>query len=123
MIRVHNLDKSLAFYTGQEVGMKLLRKREVPEGKYTLALVDGDENEHCVVEFTHNWGRRALAIGERVGHLAVGVPESHVHGMCTKTTRPAARSRARRPGEVRHHRDGLRRGPTAQIELIERKPD
>ena len=56
MIRVHDLDKSLAFYTGP-MGMKLLRKRDVPEGKYTLAFVGyGDEKEHCVVELTHNWG-------------------------------------------------------------------
>ena len=55
MIRVKDLDKSIAFYTGP-MGMKMLRKREVPDGKYTLAFVGyGDENEHCAVELTHNW--------------------------------------------------------------------
>jgi lactoylglutathione lyase len=57
MIRVKDLDKSLAFYTGP-MGMKLLRKREVPAGKYTLAFVGyGEESEHCAVELTFNWGQ------------------------------------------------------------------
>lgn len=55
MLRVGNLDKSLAFY--QDVlGMKLLRKNDYPEGKFTLAFVGyGDESEHTVLELTHNW--------------------------------------------------------------------
>ena len=56
MIRVQDLDKSIAFYTGP-MGMKLLRKREVPEGKYTLAFVGyADEKEQAVIELTYNWG-------------------------------------------------------------------
>ena len=75
MIRVHDLDKSLAFYTGP-MGMKLLRKRDVPEGKYTLAFVGyGDEKEHCVVELTYNYGHEPYELGSGFGHLAVGVPD------------------------------------------------
>ena len=55
MIRVKDLDKSLAFYTGP-MGMRLLRKREVPEGKYTLAFVGyAEEKEQAAVELTYNW--------------------------------------------------------------------
>ena len=110
MIRVQDLDKSLAFYTGP-MGMKLLRKREVPDGKYTLAFVGyGDESEHCAVELTYNWdqekpyelgtrlrpsrGRRARRLWRvRAGHQ--GRRQGH------------ARARA---GEVRHDGDRLRRG-------------
>ena len=73
MIRVRDLDKSLAFYTGP-MGMKMLRKREVPEGKYTLAFVGyGDESEHCAVELTYNWDQeKPYDLGSGFGHLADG---------------------------------------------------
>ena len=76
MIRVKDLDKSLAFYTGP-MGMKMLRKREVPEGKYTLAFVGyGDESEHCAVELTYNWDQeKPYDLGSGFGHLAVSVPD------------------------------------------------
>jgi len=76
MLRVQDLDKSLAFYTGP-MGMKCLRKREVPEGKYTLAFVGyGDEKEHAVVELTYNWDQaKPYDLGTGFGHLAVGVPD------------------------------------------------
>jgi lactoylglutathione lyase len=76
MIRVKDLDKSIAFYTGP-MGMKMLRKREVPAGKYTLAFVGyGDESEHCAVELTYNWDQeKPYDIGSGFGHLAVGVPD------------------------------------------------
>ena len=86
MIRVLDLDKSLAFYTGP-MGMKLLRKREVPEGKYTLAFVGyGDEKEHCAVELTHNWDQaKPYELGSGFGHLAIGVPD--VYGVCEQVTK------------------------------------
>jgi len=84
MIRVKDLDKSLAFYTGP-MGMKLLRKRDVPDGKYSLAFVGyGDEKEHAVVELTYNWDQaKPYDIGTGFGHLAVGVPD--VYGLCEQT--------------------------------------
>ena len=94
MIRVHDLDKSLAFYTGP-MGMKLLRKRDVPDGKYTLAFVGyGDEKEHCVVELTYNYGPRALRDrrGLRPSRGRRARRRGHVR---PRSPRPAARSRAR----------------------------
>lgn len=56
MIRTGNLDRSIDFYT-QVLGMKLLRRHDYPEGKFTLAFVGyGDEREHAVIELTYNWG-------------------------------------------------------------------
>ena len=82
MLRVKNLEQSLAFYTGP-MGMKVLRQREVPEGKYTLAFVGyGDEKDHhCVVELTYNWDQKEpYTIGSGFGHLAIGV--SDIYGTC-----------------------------------------
>ena len=96
MLRVHDLDKSLAFYTGP-MGMKLLRKRDVPEGKYTLAFVGyGDEKEHCVVELTYNYGHEALRA--RLGlRPSRGRRARRLRACAPRSPRPAARSRAR-PG-------------------------
>ncbi|MGA8755223.1 MAG: lactoylglutathione lyase [Stellaceae bacterium] len=76
MIRVRDLDKSLDFYTGQ-LGMKLLRKRDYPTGKFTLAFVGyGDEAGNTVLELTHNWEQaEPYALGSAFGHLALGVPD------------------------------------------------
>jgi lipid-A-disaccharide synthase len=76
MIRVRDLDKSLEFYTGQ-LGMKLLRKRDYPSGKFTLAFVGyGDEADNTVLELTHNWEQaEPYALGSAFGHLALGVPD------------------------------------------------
>src|SRR5258705_10148770 len=81
MIRVLDLDKSLAFYTGA-MRMKILRKREVPEGKYTLAFVGyDDESSQAVVELTYNLDQaKPYQIGSGFGHLAVGGP--HGKGGC-----------------------------------------
>ncbi len=89
MIRVRDLDKSLAFYTGP-MGMKLLRKRDVPDGKYSLAFVGyGDEPEHCVVELTYNWDQeKPYELGTGFGHLAIGVPDAYTKAG-GKVTRPA----------------------------------
>ena len=98
MIRVHDLDKSIAFYTGP-MGMKLLRKRDVPEGKYTLAFVGyGDESEHCAVELTYNYGHEPYDLGSCFGHLAVGVPD--VAGMCAEVTKAGGKV-TRAPGPVK----------------------
>ena len=76
MIRVRDLDASLQFYTDL-LGMKLLRRRDYPSGKFTLAFVGyGDESSNTVIELTHNWGQaEPYDLGSAFGHLAVGVPD------------------------------------------------
>ena len=77
MLRVGDLDRSLAFY--QEVlGMKLLRKSEYPEGKFTLAFVGyGDEIDHTVLELTHNWETSSYDLGNAYGHIAIEVEDAY----------------------------------------------
>ncbi len=75
MLRVGNLDKSIAFYT-DVLGMKLLRRRDYPDGKFTLAFLGyGDESENAVIELTHNWETKSYEIGTGYGHIAVGLPD------------------------------------------------
>jgi len=76
MIRVRDLDASLKFYT-EQLGMKVLRKRDYPTGKFTLAFVGyGDEADNTVLELTHNWEQaEPYNLGSAFGHLALGVPD------------------------------------------------
>ena len=76
MLRVVDLDKSLDFYVGK-LGMKLLRKRDYPTGKFTLAFVGyGEETDNTVLELTHNWGQaEPYNLGSAFGHLAIAVPD------------------------------------------------
>lgn len=81
MLRVKDLERSLDFYT-RLMGMTLLRKREVPDGRYTLAFVGyGAEESNTVVELTYNWDQKEpYALGSAFGHLAVAVPD--VYAVC-----------------------------------------
>ena len=75
MLRVGDLEKSIAFYT-DVLGMKLLRRRDYPDGKFTLAFVGyGDESDTSVIELTHNWDTKSYDIGTGYGHIAVGLPD------------------------------------------------
>ena len=77
MLRVGDLDKSIDFYTNV-LGMKLLRRKDYPEGKFTLAFVGyGDEGDHTVIELTHNWDTPKYDLGNGFGHLAVAVPDAY----------------------------------------------
>jgi lactoylglutathione lyase len=77
MLRVGNLEKSLDFYTNV-FGMKLLRKKDFPEGKFTLAFVGfGDESENTVIELTHNWDTDAYELGNAYGHIAIAVDDAY----------------------------------------------
>ncbi|MGH7074890.1 MAG: lactoylglutathione lyase [Stellaceae bacterium] len=78
MIRVFDLDKSVDFYT-RLMGMKLLRKRDVEAGRYTLAFVGyDDEDRAAVVELTYNWDQKEpYAIGTGYGHMAIGVTDAY----------------------------------------------
>ena len=77
MLRVGNLDKSLLFY--QDVlQMKLLRKQDYPDGKFTLAFVGyGDEANHTVLELTHNWDTAGYDLGNGYGHIAIEVDDAY----------------------------------------------
>ncbi len=75
MIRVGDLDKSIEFYT-QVLEMQLLRKKDYPNGKFTLAFLGyGDEAEHTVLELTHNWETDSYELGTGYGHIAIEVPD------------------------------------------------
>ena len=77
MIRVGDLERSIAFYTGI-LGMKVLRRKDYPDGKFTLAFVGyGDEADHTVIELTHNWDTKSYEVGNGFGHLAVSVPDAY----------------------------------------------
>jgi lactoylglutathione lyase len=75
MLRVGDLQRSIAFYT-DILGMILLRKKEYPEGKFTLAFLGyGDEKNHTALELTHNWNTSEYDIGSGFGHLAIEVDD------------------------------------------------
>lgn len=75
MIRVRDLDRSLDFYIGK-LGMTLLRRKDFPDDRFTLAFVGyGDEDTDAVIELTHNWGDHTYTLGTGFGHLALGVTD------------------------------------------------
>jgi lactoylglutathione lyase len=75
MIRVGDLQRSIDFYT-RVLGMKLLRQKDYPDGKFTLAFVGyGEENENTVIEMTYNWDTDSYDLGNGFGHLAIEVDD------------------------------------------------
>jgi lactoylglutathione lyase len=78
MLRVGDLDRSLRFYT-EVLQMRLLRRKDYPEGKFTLAFVGfGDEDSEAVLELTHNWGVEKYEIGTGYGHIAIAVDDAQL---------------------------------------------
>ena len=76
MLRVGDLDRSIDFYTNV-LGMRLLRKTDRPDQKYTLAFVGyGDERSNAVLELTYNYGVSSYDIGAGYGHVAIAVPDA-----------------------------------------------
>ncbi|MBL8806562.1 MAG: lactoylglutathione lyase [Rhodospirillales bacterium] len=99
MIRVFDLDKSIDFYCGK-LGMTLLRRKDYPDGKFTLAFVGyGAEESNTVIELTHNWGHEPYEIGTGFGHLALGVKD--IYGTC-ETLAKAGVKITRAPGPMKH---------------------
>jgi len=99
MIRVGNLERSIAFYT-EVLGMTLLRKKDYPDGKFTLAFVGYDaESEQACIELTHNWETESYDLGNGYGHIALEVDD--VYKACD-----AIRARGgvvtREPGPMKH---------------------
>jgi lactoylglutathione lyase len=75
MLRVGDLDRSIDFYQNV-LGMKLLRRKDYPDGKFTLAFVGyGDESDNTVIELTYNWGTDSYDLGEGYGHIAIEVDD------------------------------------------------
>ena len=121
MLRVTDLEKSLAFYTGV-LGMKLLRRNDYPEGKFTLAFVGfGDEASGAVIELTHNWGVEKYELGNAFGHIAIEVADAYATGENIKL----------RGGKVVREAGPMKHGSTViafvedpdgyKIELIQKK--
>ena len=120
MIRVGDLDRSLAFYT-EVLGMRLLRRKDYPEGRFTLAFVGyGEESEEAVIELTYNWDTGSYDLGSGFGHIAIEVRDA-----------AAACSRIReRGGNVVREAGPMKHGDTViafvedpdgyKIELIEK---
>lgn len=123
MIRVGNLDKSIDFYT-RLLGMRLLRRSDFPDGRFTLAFVGyGDEAGNAVIELTHNWDTASYDLGTGFGHIALGVPD--IHGTCEQLAAAGAKI-TRPPGPMKHGTTVIAfiEDPDGyKIELIERKAD
>ncbi|NLY16251.1 MAG: lactoylglutathione lyase [Gammaproteobacteria bacterium] len=99
MLRVGDLDKSIAFYT-EVLGMQLLRRKDYPDGKFTLAFVGyGNEAENSVIELTHNWDTASYDLGNGYGHIALEVPD--VYEAC-ENIRARGGKITREPGPMMH---------------------
>ncbi len=99
MLRVGNLDESLKFYC-EVLGMKLLRQKEYPDGKFTLAFVGyGDEASHTVLELTYNWGVEQYNLGDAYGHIALGVDD--IYATCEEIKARGGKV-SREPGPMKH---------------------
>jgi len=82
MLRVTDLDRALAFYC-DVLDMTLIRRKDYPEGRFTLAFVGyGDERDSTVLELTHNWDTKAYEMGGAYGHIALGVDD--VYAACDR---------------------------------------
>ena len=99
MVRVKNLDSSLAFYA--LLGLRELRRNEVPAGEYTLVFVGFDDNAHgqAEIELTYNWGKDSgYEVGSGFGHFAIGVPD--VTAACEQVRKGGGKV-TREPGPVK----------------------
>ncbi|TAG96036.1 MAG: lactoylglutathione lyase [Oscillatoriales cyanobacterium] len=99
MLRVGNLEESVKFYT-EVLGMKLLRQKEYPDGKFTLAFVGyGDDSDHTVLELTYNWGVAEYNLGDAYGHIAIGIDD--IYGTCDEIKARGGKV-SREPGPMKH---------------------
>ncbi|MBR8837848.1 MAG: lactoylglutathione lyase [Stigonema ocellatum SAG 48.90 = DSM 106950] len=99
MLRVGNLEESLKFYC-DILGMKLLRRKDYPEGEFTLAFVGyGEESDNSVIELTYNWGVEKYELGNAYGHIALGVDDIYV--TCEEIRNRGIKV-VREPGPMKH---------------------
>jgi lactoylglutathione lyase len=111
MLRVGDLERSIAFYT-DIMGMKLLRKNENSEYKYTLAFLGyGDESQTAAIELTYNWGTSEYDLGSAFGHIAIGFDD--IYATCD-AIKAAGGNVTREPGPVK--------GGTTEIAFV-KDPD
>ena len=99
MLRVADLERSLSFYT-DVLGMQLLRRKDYPSGRFTLAFVGyGSEKDHTVLELTHNWDTESYNLGDAYGHIALGVED--IRSTCAGIADKGGRV-VREPGPMKH---------------------
>ena len=99
MLRVGELDRSIRFYT-EVLGMNLLRRKDYPSGRFTLAFVGyGLESSETVLELTHNWDISSYEIGAGYGHIALGVED--IAATC-EMIRAQGGKIVREPGPMKH---------------------
>lgn len=99
MLRVGDLDRSLAFYC-DVLDMQLIRKKDYPSGEFTLAFVGyGSEAEGAVIELTYNWGQSEYTLGDAFGHVALGVDD--IYGTCQEIEAKGGKV-VRQPGPMKH---------------------
>ena len=121
MLRVGNLDKSIDFYS-HVLGMRMLRRKDYPEGKFTLAFVGyQDETDAAVLELTHNWGVEKYDLGTGYGHIAIEVDDAYL----------ACEMAKKRGGKVTREAGPMKHGATViafvedpdgyKIEFIQKK--
>ena len=121
MLRVGDLKRSIDFYT-KVLGMKVLRKNDYPDGRFTLAFVGyGDEDKEAVLELTHNWDTAKYNLGNGYGHIALEVDDAH----------KACEEVKKRGGKVTREAGPMKHGTTViafaedpdgyKIEFIQRK--
>jgi lactoylglutathione lyase len=121
MLRVGDLEKSIAFYT-DVLGMKMLRRKDYPEGKFTLAFVGyQDERDGAVLELTHNWDVKKYDLGTGYGHIAIEVDNAY----------DACEEVRKRGGKITREAGPMKHGATViafvedpdcyKIELIQKK--
>ena len=99
MLRVGNLEKSIAFYC-DVLGMHVLRQKDYPGGKFTNTFVGyGDESKHTVLELTHNWETESYDLGNGYGHVALGVDD--IYATCEAIKKQGGNV-TREPGPMKH---------------------
>jgi len=99
MLRVGDLDRSIAFYT-EVLGMRLLRRKDYPEGRFTLAFVSyQDESEGAAIELTHNWDTQKYDLGNGYGHVALAMDD--VYAACDRIRAKGGKI-TREPGPMKH---------------------
>ncbi len=99
MLRVGDLDASIRFYC-DILGMKLLRRKDYPDGKFTLAFVGyGAESDSTVIELTHNWDTSTYTLGDAYGHIAIGVDD--IYMTCEAIAAKGSKV-VRPPGAMKH---------------------
>jgi lactoylglutathione lyase len=121
MLRVGDLKRSIEFYTGV-LGMRVLRQKDYPDGRFTLAFVGyGDEDKEAVLELTHNWDTARYEVGTGYGHVALEVDDAY----------KACEEVKKRGGRVTREAGPMKHGTTViafvedpdgyKIEFIQRK--